>query len=399
MVGRIGLPNWVLVLLFAGYNGVLGLLRLRVRWLRSRVLGAIVDFVLATALYSVAASPGGAMFILVLLATVWAAATVSLRQSLVHTIGMMLAVTAIAPTLPKWVPGAISLSIRDMLARLIILALASTTTALLVRRIEQEHRAAQSSRADAERQTELNRLTGVFISSVSHDLRTPLTALRSGLGMLEMSAGDHLDADERQLLAAARRNSERLGLLIDDLLTYNQLEAHALQLAPAPLRLDAVAAGAADSLRPLLEEKRQRLVLDLPASLPCSGDARRMEQVVVNLVANAHYHTPPGTTVRLSGAITGHEVLLTIEDNGPGVPPGKLAHLFERFSRPASSDGSGLGLAIAKSIVELHGGRIWAHSGSACGTLMHVALPLPLDTIPDEVSQDVPAPAHSGRYA
>jgi two-component system sensor histidine kinase KdpD len=124
-----------------------------------------------------------------------------------------------------------------------------------------------------------------------------------------------------------------------------------------------------------------------------------MEQVVVNLVANAHYHTPPGTTIQLSGAVTGHEVLLTVEDNGPGVPPGEQGHLFERFSRPASSDGSGLGLAIAKSIVELHGGRIWAHCGSGCGTRMYVALPLPLDTIPDEVSQDVPAPAYSGRYA
>ncbi len=397
-LGRAGLPSWALVLVFIVYNGTLTLLRLRVSWLRSRAFSAVLDFLLATALYTVAANPSGTLYILFLLVTVWAAATVSLRQSLVHTIAAIVIVTAISPTLPLWIPR--GGGIRDLLARLIVLALVSTTAALLVHHVEQEHAAARSSQADAERQAELNRLIGVFISSISHDLRTPLTALRSGLGMLEMSTRERLQADERQLLAAARRNSERLSLLIDDLLTYNQLEAHALTLATELVFFDTIASAAVSTLKSLISEKRQHLVVNLPTPLPCLGDARRLEQVVVNLVANANAHTPPGTRIEVSGSTEASEVRLTVSDDGPGMAQAELERAFERFQCPAGQRGGcGLGLSIAKSVVELHGGRIWIESGPGKGTRMHVALPSGVCPAPQEVEVDVPQIAHSGRYA
>jgi PAS domain S-box-containing protein len=133
--------------------------------------------------------------------------------------------------------------------------------------------AAHASRIEAERLAELDRLRRDFILSVSHSLRTPLTAIQAGLGMLETSSPDRLRPDEQQLVGNIRRNSERLRMLIDHLLTLNQLGAGALQLNREPLDLRAIVMDAILAVYPLLQKKGQALKLDLPEPLPTEGDA------------------------------------------------------------------------------------------------------------------------------
>jgi signal transduction histidine kinase len=376
IVGRVGVPTWTLILAFAGYSWVVSALRPHVPWLRSPTRMAIMDLVVVGALYAMGASPGGPLFVLLLLISVCAAAASPFPRSLVYTVAVILIIAIVAPTLPLWKPAGIQTAIRDMLARMVIVGFVSTMTGLLVGRLWQEHQAARSSREKAERHAELDRLRGVFVSSVSHDLRTPLTAMRAGLGMLELSLHDRLRSDEEQLLATARRNSDRLSLLIDDLLTYHQLEAGTLQLARTPLDLGEVVRGAVSTVRPLLEEKGQRVTIDLGEPLPSAGDQHRLEQALVNVLANAHQHTPAGTWVHITRKVTPQELILAIADDGPGIPEEDLERVFGRFYRLApAGGGSGLGLAIARSIVELHGGRVWAESAGGHGTSVYVALP------------------------
>ncbi|MDQ4099033.1 MAG: ATP-binding protein [Chloroflexota bacterium] len=220
----------------------------------------------------------------------------------------------------------------------------------------------------------MDRLRADFIASVSHDLRTPLTATQAGLGMLEMGIADVLPPDERTLLMDARRNTERLGILIDDLLAINQLESGTMPVDREPLDLRTAATGAMTTVHSLILEKGQTVNVDLPELLPVVGDARRLEQVIVDLLANAHHHTPAGTRIAISGRVMSSDVVLSIRDNGPGIPAGELEVIFERYHRIAGA-GSGLGLAIARRIIELHGGRIWAESEAGQGATIHVALP------------------------
>ncbi|MDP9354885.1 MAG: HAMP domain-containing histidine kinase, partial [Chloroflexota bacterium] len=166
----------------------------------------------------------------------------------------------------------------------------------------------------------------------------------------------------------------RLGLLIDDLLAINQLESGTLRVDRMPLDLRSPATGAVATVQPLIREKGQVLEVDLPEPLPVMGDPRRLEQVIVNLVANANRHTPTGTSIALSGRVSSGDVVLSVRDTGPGIPAEELEAIFERYHR-IGGIGSGLGLAIARGIVELHGGRIWAESEPGEGATIHVVLP------------------------
>lgn len=372
--GLLGIPTWWLVLLFGAHSLLANVLEHRARARRSFVMKSLVDLPVTGLVYFLAGEPGGPLFILFILTVDCAAASMTPRGTLLYTgaavvvaagIDLILAAGSLTP-----------IDIWPQVIRLILLALVGLGMAVVMRRLLLEREVARSVRDQAERLEELDRLRSDFISSVSHDLRTPLTAARAGLGMLEMGMGDRLPPDERSLLQDARLNIERLGLLIDDLLAINQLEAGTLRLQLQPLDLRAVALGAVPSVHAPIRQKGQALEVDLPDPLPTEGDPRRLEQVVLNLLANVHRHSPSGTRIRISGRCPDGEVLLSVSDNGPGIPVAELKAVFERYHRIASVEaGSGLGLAIAKGIVELHGGRIWAESGSGQGVTFHVALP------------------------
>jgi signal transduction histidine kinase len=372
--GRTGLPVWSLILAFAGYNLLLEATRRRVGRLRSFGLVPLLDLPVATWLYSFDHGPNGPVFVLFFLAVISAAATMSVRQIALYTGAVALAAVAVVPAFPWWTRDV--WSIRELGTRIVVLALVGVGTSLLTRRLVVEQAAARSMRSRTARLEELDRLRSRFVSTVSHDLRTPLTAAKAGLGMLELSAGERLATDERTLLTNVRRNVERLGMHIDDLLAFNQLEAGAMELDHESIDLRTVAGDAFAAIQPLLQQKGQTLELELPEPLPVEGDGRRLEQVVVNVLANAHRHTPSGTSITISGRTADTVVELAVSDNGSGIPREELERIFARFHRLHTvGEGSGLGLAIAKGIVELHGGRMWAEDRPGQGATFRLAFP------------------------
>ncbi len=221
------------------------------------------------------------------------------------------------------------------------------------------------------------RLQDEFLATVSHQLQTPLTAARAALILLQAGAQDQLGPDERELLKVACHNIERLRVHIADLLAANQLGADALHVERAVLDVRGIIAPAVESVLPLLREKGQTLALDLPEPLPALGDPRWLEQALVNLLANAHRHTPTGTRITISGRTQATEVLLVVRDTGPGVAAAEQDTIFERFHGRGQVGGSGLGLAIVRAIVVRHEGRVWVESGDGAGAAFYLTLPRP----------------------
>ena len=372
--GRTGIPTWALILLYLTYNLVVEFLRNRVPQLHGFAWKYILNGAVSALVYFLGARPGGPLFVLFFLSVACAAASLTLRGSLLYTAAVAILTLLIDPTFPQWSPAAGH--VQDVAARLVMLALFGVSTAILRQRVRLEEATAQSVRGEAERLEELDRLRADFIATVSHDLRTPLTAARAALILLASSVGDHYRPDEHGLLKNARRNIERLDLLISDLLAYNQLEAGTLRLDREPLDLRPVVTDALSAVYPLIREKGQLVEVDLPDPLLTEGDPRRLEQVIVNVVANAHWHTPTGTRIAISGRVNGPDVVVSVHDTGPGIPADELECIFQGFYRLSSSEeGSGLGLAIARSIVNLHQGRIWAESRMGAGTTFCIALP------------------------
>ncbi len=372
--GLAGIPTWALVLAFAGYSLLANLAQSWLGTPRAFARRYVLDLPVTALVYFLAGEPGGPLFLLFVLAIDCAAASMSLRGTLIYTAVAAVTVGAIDLILYRGAPGPVD--VRLLLTRVVIVALVGVGMAILTRRLALEHEEAQSIRGEVERREELDRLRSEFISTVSHDLRTPLTAIQAGLGMLEMGAASQLAPDERRLLSDARLNTGRLGRLIDDLLAYNQLETGALQMGRRPVDLHALAMSVASSMHSLLISKEQVLEVDLPEPLRVLGDPQRLEQVLLNLLANAHYHTQRGSRIVLTARLTNGEAVLSVSDNGPGIPAEEVENVFRRFHRVAGTgQGSGLGLAIAKGIVELHGGRIWVESAPGKGAVFRVALP------------------------
>lgn len=289
-----------------------------------------------------------------------------------YTGAILAVVVIIAPTLPRW--SANSDDLRQLSSRLVVLALVGVGSAATARRMAREYVQAHMLRAEAERLAELDRLRNDFISSISHDLRTPLTAARAGIGLLQSDMADQMKPENQHIWNNVRRNIERLKILIDDLLDLNHLKAGMMRLERQPIDLRLVVIEALASVITLLEAKRQTVHLDLLMPLHTFGDTCRLEQVVVNLLANAQQHTPPGTQIMIVGRALADTVQLAVHDTGPGIPAAELKAIFLHFHRLGAQGGSGLGLAVAKSIVELHGGRIWAESEVGNGTTVTIAL-------------------------
>jgi two-component system OmpR family sensor kinase/two-component system sensor histidine kinase BaeS len=219
-----------------------------------------------------------------------------------------------------------------------------------------------------------------LLADVAHELRTPLTVIQGNLeglrdGVYEATP-DHLDLvlDE----------THRLSRLVDDLRLLTLAEAGQLPLDPQRLDVPQLLADVRDAFACQADEAGISLVIDTPESLPpLVADPQRLGQILGNLLANALRHTPPGGEITLGAAPTTKGVRLWVADTGEGVRPEDLPRIFDRFWRadPARSHepgvGMGLGLAIAKSLVEAHGGRIWAESQVGQGTKVSCILPSP----------------------
>ena len=222
---------------------------------------------------------------------------------------------------------------------------------------------------------ELDRMRDAFVATVSHELRTPLTSISGFLEMMEDEEHELGDAG-RQYLDVIRRATDRLHALVEDLLLVAQIEARRIELELAPVDLVELASRAVQSAQPSAAEKG--IALDLVADHPPAvlGDAKRLSQVLDNLVSNAVKFTPDGGHV----TITVEPNRLVVADSGIGVAADEQKQVFSRFFRATTATqraipGTGLGLAICHALVEQHGGSIEFLSEEGAGTQVVVSLP------------------------
>jgi len=238
----------------------------------------------------------------------------------------------------------------------------------------------------AQLHAETERLRNSLLSSVSHDLRTPLAAITGAVSTI-LQAGARLDPRTHdELLESVRDEAERLNRLVQNLLQMTRLESGALELRREWHPLEEVIGAALGRLATSLEG--HKVIVNVPPDLPLVAiDDVLIEQVLVNLLDNAAKYTPSGTLVRVIATATDERVTVEISDHGPGLPPGEEARVFEKFYRAGRKDsrGAGLGLAICRGIVEAHGGRIWAQNLPEGGVAF-------LFTLPRGEAPAVPAP-------
>jgi PAS domain S-box-containing protein len=233
---------------------------------------------------------------------------------------------------------------------------------------------------DISERRRLGRMKDEFISTVSHELRTPLTSLRASLGLIVSGALDKRPEKQHQMLNMAIGNCDRLVRLVNDILDFESGERGKMPLHRLPVEAVDLLRRAADVAQGPASEVQIGFRIDAsPATV--LADEERILQVLNELIANAIKFSPPETTIRLVAQRFGtNEVCFIVEDQGRGIPPEKLEHIFDRFQQGDSSDtralgGTGLGLALCRSIVEQHGGRIWAESTPGKGSRFLFTLP------------------------
>ncbi|HEX5617046.1 MAG TPA: ATP-binding protein [Solirubrobacteraceae bacterium] len=247
------------------------------------------------------------------------------------------------------------------------------------RLLAQEQEAARTLNEQNERLRELDRMKDQLVSSVSHELRSPLTSIVGYMELLlDGEAGD-LNDDQRQFLEIMSRNCTRLTKLVDDILFVARVDAGRLSLDMGTVDLAELVAASVQAARPVAEGKDVDLRLDAATELePLWADPTRISQLLDNLISNAVKFTPNGGTVTVVVAQAGDMAHLEVRDTGVGIPKEELDKLFVRFFRASTSKvapGTGLGLSIAKSIVEAHRGRIAVESELGEGTTFLVDLP------------------------
>jgi signal transduction histidine kinase len=248
---------------------------------------------------------------------------------------------------------------------------------------------------DVSERRRLERMKDEFISTVSHELRTPLTSLRASLGLIQSGALDKRPEKQRQMVEMAIDNCDRLTRLVNDILDFDGAEKRRLPLNREPVEAIDLLRRAADVAHGAATQARMEFRIDAKAS-PVFADSERVMRVLNELVTNAIKFSPPGTIIQLSAWDTGgggpggsasgvnasgaKEVCLAVADQGRGIAPEKLERIFEPFHQGDASDsrdlgGTGLGLALCRSIVEQHGGRIWAESEVGKGSMFLFTLP------------------------
>lgn len=235
---------------------------------------------------------------------------------------------------------------------------------------------------DITREVEVDRMKSEFVSSVSHELRTPMTSIKGYIDLLHGGMAGELSNGQKQFLQIVKNNTDRLILLVNDLLDISGLQSGKVKLAFEPVDPVAVVDEVLTALAPDAAERHQVLESRIAEPLPCvRADPHRMIQILTNLCKNAIKYTPTGGQVLVDAKVVEKSVHFHVMDNGIGISEEDQKKLFNRFFRAdnplvQSSSGTGLGLPIVKSIVELHGGEIWFKSALGEGSMFSFSLPL-----------------------
>jgi PAS domain S-box-containing protein len=235
---------------------------------------------------------------------------------------------------------------------------------------------------DITREREIAQAKSEFVSIVAHELRTPMTSIKGYADLILSGAAGPVSEMQVQFLRVIHTNVERLAALVNDLLDISRIEAGRVKFDIHPLHMDEVAREVVASLQGEITHRNLELEVDIPSHLPAvQGDRNRIVQVLTNLVSNAYKYTPPGGHITLALHPVNGELQVDVSDTGIGIAPADSDRVFERFYRAdhdlvRQQTGTGLGLPIAKSIVEMHGGRIWVRSELGKGSTFSFSLPV-----------------------
>jgi two-component system phosphate regulon sensor histidine kinase PhoR len=236
---------------------------------------------------------------------------------------------------------------------------------------------------DVSRLKQADEIRRDFVANVSHELRTPLSIFHGNLETL-LEPGDLDENETRHIYEVMKRHSDRLNLLVNDLLSLARLESKEANLQLAEIRLRDFLEGITRDWAKRLAGKNLRLELQVPDDFPTvHADERRLEEVVHNLLDNAVKYSHQNGRIVLNAGAPDQEVVLSVCDEGVGIAANDLPRIFERFyradrARSRELGGTGLGLSIVKHIAQLHGGRVEAESVVGQGTTIRVILPNPL---------------------
>lgn len=263
--------------------------------------------------------------------------------------------------------------------------------AKVTRDMTERHRATKArEHALAEQRRSLDRLKEVdtwrrdFISSVTHDLQTPVASIVGFTEMLLEDADDGRGDERRDFLERVLSNARSLNGLIEHLQTYALLEAGGVELSPQPINLDTMVHDLIDDMAPVLDGHRLEIEL---GGTEVIADRRGLQRILRNLLANAARHTPSGTTITVWAGTDGDRTVIEVEDDGGGIDEEVFPAIWTRFGRRIDG-GSGLGLWIVKRYVEMHGGEISVTSTASEGTSFRFTLPRRLPEVDPDVELD-----------
>jgi len=219
-----------------------------------------------------------------------------------------------------------------------------------------------------------------FIALLAHELRNPLAPVRNGLRIMEITSND--SATNRQVREMMGRQLGHMVRLIDDLLDVSRMNRSKLHLQKSQVRLTEIIQSALETARPIIDEAGHKLKVDLPPEpIYLDADLTRLAQVFSNLLSNSAKYTRPDGCISLTAKVDGEMLIVSIKDNGIGIPPEALTSIFEMFSQVAhnqelATGGLGIGLALVKTLVRMHDGEVWAESdGPEQGATFTVKLP------------------------
>jgi GAF domain-containing protein len=239
---------------------------------------------------------------------------------------------------------------------------------------------------DITHEVEVDRLKSEFVATVSHELRTPMTSIKGYVDILLMGAAGALNENQLHFLDIVRTNTERLSVLVNDLLDISRIEAGRISLSLQSVDLRDMANDVIVDIsrRSQEENKPMTFTLDAPAEVPpVNGDIERVRQILSNLVDNAYHYTPENGHITIHLQPAEDTVQINVEDNGIGVDSVDADRIFERFFRGEdplvlATPGTGLGLAIVKQLVTMHKGRIWMTSKGIAGQGSTFSFTLPV---------------------
>jgi PAS domain S-box-containing protein len=223
-------------------------------------------------------------------------------------------------------------------------------------------------------------MQSTFVSVISHELKTPVALIKGYVSTLRREDVRWDSKTVQDSLTVIEDEADHLAELIENLLDASRLEAGALAINASDLSLQRLAERVAERYR--TQTDKHKIIVDLPEDFPIVlADEQRINQVLLNLISNAVKYSPKGGEVRISGQVRPEHVVVCVQDQGPGVPPGDAPHIFDRFYRAGetarSTKGAGLGLYLTRAILEAHGGSIWVDQKYNEGARICFSLPRP----------------------